>query len=579
MTRAIKELHNLFPDKIVVRISRYPAVYYDLSREAAAKGKSLKTYLQENGFVYGHDATILLLENEVEAVLNDLNFIACDRQTLVDNGIYQNLLKITNFYDISIKEYLGYLGVEYNKSYQNSNIDLKLAHLLRDVFNVTLKEIGGIFGVSKQRIDQVLRRNPENDLDFKTDVLGTAEGVFLSMIKNHTFKSILGNSEYWILNNPELRDVCLVWFDDESCNYCTKEDLPRDVWTALEKENMDCFVEEDFAALRTVKSISVLKRNCASSTNIRIYDKGCYIHNLGRNEYAKFLGYEDFISGGNVRNTDAKIVAFFEENLIDGEVYISSDAENTWIRQFASRNDMSIDELVEFYGYKKAPRNKYAQLEQYLENEKRKMMEDLAAIADQFGYVQPQGNLYHRLYTFAKRRNLQINDLIEELGFHRRYTRVPDGLVRNENVIRINLEELNNDINQELNSQKTFSGSEEDNRNQIVRNSQLVARLKDAYGCKCQLCNDEDWMPIQKLDGKFYSEVHHIIPLAEELPEEETLDTLDNMIVVCPNHHKLLHYHNGGYRTIIKKNGKLFFCNNHEEIPIITNYHLCENRT
>ncbi len=87
----------------------------------------------------------------------------------------------------------------------------------------------------------------------------------------------------------------------------------------------------------------------------------------------------------------------------------------------------------------------------------------------------------------------------------------------------------------------------------------------------------------------FYVEVHHIIPLAEELntsteyvqeriegiPEDECLDTLDNMIVVCPNHHRYLHYQHGGGFVVFRKNNKLYLRNQKDdELQIYMNYHL-----
>ena len=53
------------------------------------------------------------------------------------------------------------------------------------------------------------------------------------------------------------------------------------------------------------------------------------------------------------------------------------------------------------------------------------------------------------------------------------------------------------------------------------------------------------------------------------------MDRLNNLIVVCSNHHKMLHYHKGGYRKIKIVNEVLAFVNDSEEvIPIITNKHL-----
>lgn len=61
------------------------------------------------------------------------------------------------------------------------------------------------------------------------------------------------------------------------------------------------------------------------------------------------------------------------------------------------------------------------------------------------------------------------------------------------------------------------------------RNRNLVEELKRLHGDKCQICGQK-----LNLGDKFYSEVHHIQPLHLKGP-----DTIENMIVLCPNHHIL----------------------------------------
>ena len=62
----------------------------------------------------------------------------------------------------------------------------------------------------------------------------------------------------------------------------------------------------------------------------------------------------------------------------------------------------------------------------------------------------------------------------------------------------------------------------------FLRDSGKVKKLKKLYCNKCQIC--EYTFEYEK--GKFYSEVHHYNPLKASADDE-----LDNMIVVCPNHH------------------------------------------
>ena len=62
----------------------------------------------------------------------------------------------------------------------------------------------------------------------------------------------------------------------------------------------------------------------------------------------------------------------------------------------------------------------------------------------------------------------------------------------------------------------------------FLRDSGKVKKLKELYCNRCQICG----YTFEYDEGKFYSEVHHYNPLMASADDE-----LDNMIVVCPNHH------------------------------------------
>lgn len=61
------------------------------------------------------------------------------------------------------------------------------------------------------------------------------------------------------------------------------------------------------------------------------------------------------------------------------------------------------------------------------------------------------------------------------------------------------------------------------------RDNQLIAAIKFVRDSTCQLCGTK----IQKRDGTFYIEAAHILPKNQKGPE-----TLKNIILLCPNHHK-----------------------------------------
>ena len=70
---------------------------------------------------------------------------------------------------------------------------------------------------------------------------------------------------------------------------------------------------------------------------------------------------------------------------------------------------------------------------------------------------------------------------------------------------------------------------EEINGIRLKRDNATIAKLKILREFKCQICETR----IVKRDGTFYAEGAHIKPKREGFPE-----TPDNILILCPNHHK-----------------------------------------
>lgn len=88
--------------------------------------------------------------------------------------------------------------------------------------------------------------------------------------------------------------------------------------------------------------------------------------------------------------------------------------------------------------------------------------------------------------------------------------------------------------------------------NLYKRNYNLVKGIKELYNNTCQICGTQI-----ELRNRYYSEVHHIHPLYLNGP-----DVIENMIVVCPNHHILL---DKGAINIDIIEGKVKYLNSKEE--------------
>jgi len=87
------------------------------------------------------------------------------------------------------------------------------------------------------------------------------------------------------------------------------------------------------------------------------------------------------------------------------------------------------------------------------------------------------------------------------------------------------------------------------------RDNKTIAFIKELRGFKCQICSTQ----ILKANGKFYIEAAHISPKNRKGPE-----TPDNILILCPNHHKEFDYGNreiiahSKHQIIFKLNGKKY---------------------
>jgi len=68
-----------------------------------------------------------------------------------------------------------------------------------------------------------------------------------------------------------------------------------------------------------------------------------------------------------------------------------------------------------------------------------------------------------------------------------------------------------------------------------IRYQGIVNDLKEKYKNRCQI--EGCGFTFEKRNGGFYSEGHHLVPLSEAGTQEA-----DNIVILCPNHHKMLHY-------------------------------------
>ncbi|MZP31454.1 hypothetical protein GTO91_17320 [Heliobacterium undosum] len=205
--------------------------------------------------------------------------------------------------------------------------------------------------------------------------------------------------------------------------------------------------------------------------------------------------------------------------------------------------------------------------------------------------------LVSQMTSWANKRGGSLNQLISRLGYQRIYhldNPLQDIVIpffRPENVVDEEVISHSDWLSKLKNIQSMIQLEKSTEKYRQRRRRELADLLKQKYMYRCQLCGEENGaIPIiEKDDGTHYVEMHHIVALADTGKTEEarliadewgSLDTYKNALVVCPHHHRYLHYHHGGFKNLIFENGP----NGKEEvfiksrkgtrIRVVENWHL-----
>jgi len=95
----------------------------------------------------------------------------------------------------------------------------------------------------------------------------------------------------------------------------------------------------------------------------------------------------------------------------------------------------------------------------------------------------------------------------------------------------------------------------------IKRYKKIVDEIKKKYNGHCQF--EDCGYTFLKSNGENYAEGHHLLPLAKGGSQ-----TAENVVILCANHHRMLHYANVEIGQIQSNNKRPVFINN-EEFTII----------
>lgn len=308
-----------------------------------------------------------------------------------------------------------YYYVEAKLTDDTRDFDKIVINDLRDNYNFSIALLQEWFGISKQRVYQKLEPNKKNKDKWvgKELIRKDLEGIKALIFRKSWYEEIEGD-KYYFFNNKKDDCVFLCVNDKEiKCFYLA--DLPEDVQEIVRKENLDKYDSEELTSSPLGETIYILKKPYFKPYDMYKYRLLAQRRGMPLDEYARFLEGIPYFGGKSI--TDTQIIEFFETNMVDGKVYISSDTSNQWIRSYASRNGYTLKAFIEFYGYETALADAYDKSI----NARLSHIEELkkCIVYDNVIYLDTFSPIYRIISVYASHNGITLNEYISDLGFKR----------------------------------------------------------------------------------------------------------------------------------------------------------------
>lgn len=472
---------------------------------------------------------------------------------------------------VGMEEYIRSLGFDYIRRATGNNpmgeFDFASVRYLIDHFeDINQSVIAQFLGISRQRVSQRLSEATEGGRNWRVSGFTDDESYIVkSMIESDLFIFEYDDDSIAILTAAPEGPVFLhrnadsirfhFDFDIETLQMLTSKDRHR-------------FSKTDYAHRSVFEQVTIggkmyFRPNTGESVlNIRNYCNG---RGFSFEEYIEQLGIHPIVDGRTL--TDEEWFDRLLPNVgSDGVLRVPHRSSiQTGLARRAREFEMSSQEYAEMLGFQWRQRDFASEHHRRLQRYEELVREQSF---DGFVYLPTEEGLYRALYHFLRGRNETIQMFLERIGLER--------LDKEEYQSRFG---ITGAILEKLKDLQSAPPYQTGPAERLARNKKMVTLLKKLYDYHCQICGtDRPLIPrIEKEDGTYYCEVHHVTPLgtAETASDVETLDHYSNAICLCSYHHSYVHYHKGGYPEIIMDGNQFCFISvKGEKLPIRLNKHI-----
>lgn len=588
--RTIKEkLLEEYPNRIIKKISRN--IYIDILNELKfTEYDSVKQFLEKQGYEV-LEVEVSEEHEIIDKIKQNFKGNVIRAQELYEKNMYYSISKISKKKGIKIREFLeDYLNYNYKT---DINIKSKVDYFsVRRIYNEYIsnqREMVRLLNINRGTISNIIN-NKVNDKNTGVSWIGTEldnieEEIILEMLVNKQWEKKIDGIQVNICCNGKGKLFLLFQYEDIK-KIVFDEKIPKELHDLFDETKMSYLYSHEFKFFERQTYIHILDKRCILKTDEsekqwRIIQKNFREHGFeSKQQYYEFLNVYGMVKKEN--SYEDLVEKFLNAANIDGNVATTNEQVSKIYRHFRHFHDECDDKLYdyrrfetfkEFAEYHGVSLVGHHLMEDETKEKRRKQTDDKYRHLLKEYLVFPNSNIvafsstdpiYAGLYQNARNRGfVDIKSYLKNLGYILKNVDKYDTDTIFQRILAIYTDDQER-------------GCKELTTEQYERNRKLVKELKKAYEYRCQLCESENFFDIimEAEEGVKYVEVHHIVPNSRGEDEEGSLDRPGNMIVVCPNHHRYLHYNKGGNYHLKIKNSKLFLCNELDCIEIKRDIHL-----
>jgi hypothetical protein len=423
-----QKLLNLYPDKVIVSLhDKSSSLYAQVNGRAREKGLSVKDYLLSLGFEQRRRKSSAKSPEKVklrnEKLLSTIEGLLIEqfpskeihRLSDIPTEINNLLLRFYRDEDITRSDLVARLG--FTVGTQGGRYDIAAMKKLYEEFSYNQSTMARWLGVTREAIRQKLTNNVRSTANWLVEDLDEqGYRLFFELLEQGEFAYEDDSSVFQIFN--DMNDKVAIFYKRNDMVQVLF-DMPKRIKEALSSKGYDQYTKEELQLMEALKEYVVYEnytRVKDNSIQIKIRSAASR-REMSVAEFTEFLGYRRLhpnkISRIELKETLKKYVV--EGNM----VHIPCDDPLHYkMANRASRSGYpSLEAFVKSFGFDYTSYYKEYMYQRNLDGFKQEINKYL--VKGSSVYIKSHDPFYVRLYTFAFKRGLKIDEVIEDLGFNR----------------------------------------------------------------------------------------------------------------------------------------------------------------